>query len=132
MCSVLTGRAGNQNATELTRTQKEEPKAVLAQPPSQTGVHAEFWDVPALRDVVKILFDARHEPDSSCQLLLRFCGLSFKLPDPFDHRGRSRAGCWQRGPGRRGSGRRGRGPLEGLRGHRDRLFPPAGRVQWSV
>ena len=84
MCSVLTGHAGNQNAAKLTRTQKEEPKAVLAQPPSQTGVHAEFWDVPALRDVVKILFDARHEPDSSCQLLLRFCGLSFKLPDPFD------------------------------------------------
>ena len=56
MCSVLTGHAGNQNAAELTRAQKEELKAILAQPPSQTGVHAEFWDVPAIRDVVKILF----------------------------------------------------------------------------
>ena len=56
MCSVLTGHAGNQNAAKLTRAQKEELKAILAQPPSQTGVHAEFWDVPAIRDVVKILF----------------------------------------------------------------------------
>ena len=84
MCSVLTGHAGNQNAAKLTRTQKEELKAILAQPPSRSGVHAEFWDVPTIRDVVKILFDVEHQPDSSYRLLLRLCGLSFKLPDPFD------------------------------------------------
>ena len=84
MCTVLTGHAGNQNAAKLTRAQKQELKAILAQPPSQTGVHAEFWNVPAIRDVVKILFDARYESDSSYQLLLRFCGMSFKRPDPFD------------------------------------------------
>ena len=84
MCSVLTGHAGNQNAAKPTRTQKEELKAILAQPPSQAGVHAEFWDVPAIREVVKIMFDAEHQSDSSYQLLLRFCGLSFKLHDPFD------------------------------------------------
>ena len=83
MCSVLTGHAGNQNAAKLTRAQKEDLKAVLAQPPSQSGIDAEFWDVPAIRDVVKILFDVEYESDSSYQLLLRFCGLSFKLPDPF-------------------------------------------------
>ncbi|WP_315335124.1 helix-turn-helix domain-containing protein [Propionibacterium acidifaciens] len=64
MCSVLTGHAGNQNAAKLTRAQKEEPKAVLAQTPSQTGVHAEFWDIPAIRDVVKILFDVEYQSDS--------------------------------------------------------------------
>ncbi|WP_314711659.1 IS630 family transposase [Propionibacterium acidifaciens] len=84
MCSVLTGHTGNQNAAKPARAQKEGLKAVLAQPPSQAGVHAEFWDVPALRDVVKILFDVEYQADSSYQLLLRFCGLSFKLPDPFD------------------------------------------------
>ena len=84
MCSVLTGHAGNQNAAKLTRTQKEELKAILAQPPSRSGVHAEFWDVPAIREVVKILFDVEYQADSSYQLLLRLCGLSFKLPDPFD------------------------------------------------
>ena len=65
MCSVLTGHAGNQNAAKLTRAQKQELKAILAQPPSQAGVHAEFWDVPAIRDVVKILSDVEYESDSS-------------------------------------------------------------------
>ena len=84
MCSVLTGHAGNQNAAKLTRDQKQELKKILAQPPSQTGIHAEFWDVPAIRDVVKILFDVEYQADSSYQLLLRLCGPSLELPDPFD------------------------------------------------
>ena len=84
MCSVLTGHAGNQNAAKLTRDQKQELKKILAQPPSQTGIHAEFWDVPAIREVVKILFDVEYQSDSSYRLLLRFCGLSLELPDPFD------------------------------------------------
>ncbi|ERK58890.1 winged helix-turn helix [Propionibacterium acidifaciens F0233] len=84
MCSVLTGHAGNQNAAKLTRTQKEELKKILAQPPSQTGARTGFRDVPAIRDVVKIMFDVEHQSDSSYQLLLRFCGLSLELPDPFD------------------------------------------------
>ncbi|WP_277065804.1 IS630 family transposase [Propionibacterium acidifaciens] len=84
MCSVLTGHAGNQNAAEPARAQEEELKAILARPPSRSGVHAEFWDVPAIRDVVKILFDVEYQADSSYQLLLRLCGLSLELPDPFD------------------------------------------------
>ncbi|CAM3074296.1 hypothetical protein PRAC110570_12540 [Propionibacterium acidifaciens] len=84
MCSVLTGHAGNRNAAELTRARKEDLEAVLALPPSRSGIDVEFWDVPALRDVVKILFDVEYESDPSYQLLLRFCGLSFKPPDPFD------------------------------------------------
>ena len=84
MCSVLTGHAGNQNAAKLTRTQEEELKAILARPPSRSGVHAEFWDVPAIREVVKILFDVEYQSDSSYRLLLRLCGLSLELPDPFD------------------------------------------------
>ena len=82
MCSVLTGHAGNQNAAKLTRDQKQELKKILAQPPSQTGIHAEFWDVPAIRDVVKILFDAEHQSDSSYRLLLRLCGPNPEPPGP--------------------------------------------------
>ena len=37
MCSVLTGHAGNQNAAELTRAQKEELKKILARPPLPDG-----------------------------------------------------------------------------------------------
>ena len=87
MCSVLTGHAGNQNAAKPARAQKEDLKAILARPPSPAGVHAGFWDVPALRDVVKIMFDVEYRADSSYQLLLRPCGPSLEPPDPFgEHR----------------------------------------------
>ena len=49
MRRVPAGHAGNQNATEPARARKQEPKAVLARPPSRTCVHAEFRDTPALR-----------------------------------------------------------------------------------
>ena len=86
LCSVVTGHAGDENAAKLTRAQKEQLKETLSRPPSQSGIKAGFWDVPALRDVVKILFDVEYQSDSTYQLLLKFCGMSFKLPDPFDKR----------------------------------------------
>ena len=82
MCSVLTGHARNQNAAEPALAQKQELETILARPPSRTGVHAEFWDVPAIRDVVKILFDAEHQSDSSYRLLLRLCGPNPEPPGP--------------------------------------------------
>jgi transposase len=84
--SVVTGHAGNENGSKLTKGQKAELVEVLAKPPSESGVSAEFWDVPALRDVVKILFDVEYESESSYHLLMKFLGMSFKLPDPFDKR----------------------------------------------
>ncbi|VEG73822.1 Transposase and inactivated derivatives [Actinomyces slackii] len=84
--SVVTGHAGNENAAKLTRTQKEQLKEVLSQPPSRSGIAADFWDVPALRDVVSARFGVEYASDSSYQLLLRLAGMSFKLPDPFDKR----------------------------------------------
>ena len=86
LCSVVTGHAGNENAAKLTRSQKEQLKKILSRPPSQSGIKADFWDVPALRDVVKIKFGVEYASDSSYQLLMRFLGMSFKLPDPFDKR----------------------------------------------
>ncbi|WP_315335196.1 hypothetical protein [Propionibacterium acidifaciens] len=84
MCSVLTGHAGNRDAAEPARAQKEELETVLARPPSQAGVHAEFWDVPAIRDVVKTLSDAEYRSDSSYRLLPPLCGPNPEPPDPFD------------------------------------------------
>lgn len=84
--SVVTGHANNQNAAKLTHTQKHEVKTALTKPPSTSGIHAEFWDVPAIRDVVKTMFSVEYESDSSYQLLLKFCGMSFKLPDRYDKR----------------------------------------------
>ncbi len=61
MCQVLTGHAGNRNAVKLTRARKEELKTILARPPSWSGVRAEFGEVPAVCDGVKIWFDARYQ-----------------------------------------------------------------------
>lgn len=86
LCSVVTGHAGNENAAKLTREQKDEVKTLLGAKPSEAGIRAEFWDVPTLRDVVKVYFDVEYASDSSYHLLLRLCGMSFKLPDRFDKR----------------------------------------------
>ena len=60
MCWVPAGHAGNRDAVEPVRARKQEPETILARPPSRTGVHAGFRGAPALRDVVKILFDGRY------------------------------------------------------------------------
>lgn len=84
--SVVTGHADNDNAAKLTRDQKDELKKILESPPSEAGIPADFWDVPALTDVVKARFEVEYESESSYQLLIKFLGMSFKLPDPFDKR----------------------------------------------
>jgi transposase len=82
--SVVTGHAGNENAAKL--AQKEEVRAALAAKPSESGVPVEFWDVPALENLVRTRFGIEYRSDSSLHLLMKFCGMSFKLPDPFDKR----------------------------------------------
>jgi transposase len=84
--SVVTEHAGNQNAAKLTREQKAELKELLKSPPSEAGISADFWNVPALEDVVRTKFEVEYESDSSYQLLMRFLGMSFKKPDKFDKR----------------------------------------------
>lgn len=84
--SVVTRHAGNENAAKLTRDQKADLKETLKSPPSQAGVQADFWDVPALADVVKTKFEVEYESESSYQLLMKYLGMSFKKPDPFDKR----------------------------------------------
>lgn len=84
--SVVTAHAGNQNAAKLTKEQKNELKEILQSPPSESGVSADFWDVPALEDVVRTRFEVQYESDSSYQLLMKYCGMSFKKADPFDKR----------------------------------------------
>ena len=47
MGSVVTGHAGNENASKLKRAQKKELEEILSRPPSEAGAGAGFWDVPA-------------------------------------------------------------------------------------
>lgn len=84
--SVVTGHAGNENAAKLTDAQKEEVRQALASPPSESGVPAKFWDVPALKELVSMRFSVEYESESSLHLLMRFCGMSFKYPEAFDKR----------------------------------------------
>lgn len=95
LASVVTGHAGNENAARLTSAQKEEVRKALASPPSESGVPAKFWDVPALKTLVSMRFDVEYESESSLHLLMRFCGMSFKYPDAFDRR-RDEAGIAKR------------------------------------
>ena len=86
MKSVVTGHAGNENAAKLTSDEKEKIEEALSKPPAESGIKAEFWDVPAVKNLVKTWFDVEYKSESSYHLLLKFCGMSFKLPDPFDKR----------------------------------------------
>ena len=70
-------------AEMVERARKEELEEILGKPPSKAGVKAGFWDVPALKDVVFIKFGVEYRSESSYRLLMRFLGMSFKLPDPF-------------------------------------------------
>ena len=49
--SVVTGHAVGVSAARLKRAQKEELEEVFSKPPSESGVKAGFWGVPALEDV---------------------------------------------------------------------------------
>ena len=76
LSSVVTGHAGNENAAKLKRAQKKELEEILSRPPSEAGVKAGFWDVPALEDVVQIRFGVEYRSESSYRLLMRFLGMS--------------------------------------------------------
>ena len=80
LSSVVTGHAGGENAAKLKRAQKEELEEILSRPPSEAGVKAGFWDVPALEDVVSIKFGVEYRSDSSYRLLMRFLGMSLCSP----------------------------------------------------
>lgn len=86
MASIFTGHQGNENASKLTKQQRQEIKDTLGKPPSGEGLPKAFWDVPSLKDYIKTRFDTVYESDRSYHFLLKFSRLSFKYPDTFDRR----------------------------------------------
>ena len=76
LSSVVIGRVVGGNAARLKRARKEELEEILGKPPSEAGVKAGFWDVPALKDVVSIKFGIEYRSESSYRLLIRFLGMS--------------------------------------------------------
>ena len=94
--SVVTGHAGNENAAKLTHAHKEQLKQILSRPPAQSGIRADFWDLPALRDMVRVKLGVEYASDSSYQLLLRFVGMSFKAARPLLGKRRDEAAITER------------------------------------
>lgn len=86
MASIFSGLVGNQNASKLTRYQKEEIKRVLSRPPNEYGLPKGFWDVPQLKRYVWARFGVVYESERSYHFLLEFSNLSFKCPDKFNTR----------------------------------------------
>lgn len=86
MASIFSGMEDNEHASRLTREQKQQIKEVIGQPPDESGLPKEFWDVPKLKDYVSAKFGVTHESNQSYYFLLRFSGLSFKYPDELSPR----------------------------------------------
>jgi len=84
LSSIFTGHEGNENASKLTKAQKEEVKEALSKSPSDYDIPKQFWDVPSLKEYVQARFDVVYESVRSYHLLLSLSNLSFKYPDTFD------------------------------------------------
>lgn len=86
MASIFTGHQNNENASKLTKEQKEEIKETLKKPPSEQGLPKQFWDVPTLKEYTQTTFETVYESERSYHFLLAFSNLSFKYPATFDRR----------------------------------------------
>jgi len=84
--SLFSGHVDNENASKLTREQKQEIRETLSQPPSEQGLPVEFWNVPKLKEYLSAVFGVEYESDQSYHYLLRFSNLSFKYPDKLSPR----------------------------------------------
>lgn len=75
---------GNNNAGKLTPEQREEIRQTLKNLPSDKGLPRQFWSVPTIKEYIKGEFGIVYESDRTYHYLLKFTGLSFKLPLLFD------------------------------------------------
>lgn len=86
IASIFTGHENNNNASKLTKEQKQQIAETLHKPPCAYGLPKEFWDVPTLKEYVRAEFGVVYESVQSYHFLLRFSNLNFKYPDSFDQR----------------------------------------------
>jgi transposase len=86
MSSIFSGMIDNQNASKLTREQKQQIKETVGKPPDKYGIPTEFWDISKLKNYVKAEFRVVYESNQSYHFLLKFSGLSFKYPDKLSPR----------------------------------------------
>lgn len=77
-------RYNGDNASKLTRKQKQGLLQVLSRPPSTYGIPKEFWDISTLKTYIKAEFGVEYESDESYRLIFVLHNYSFHLPDTFD------------------------------------------------
>jgi transposase len=81
--SIFPKYEGNENAAKLTRKQKDEISETLKK---LDGLPYDFLNISDIKDYINTTFGVIYESDQSYYYLLKHCGLSFKLPSPFDIR----------------------------------------------
>lgn len=81
LASLFSGHADNENASKLTREQKQQIKETLQKSPSEYDLPKEFWDIPQLKTYVKAEFGVVYESVQSYHFLMKYSNLSFRYPD---------------------------------------------------
>ncbi len=82
--SIFHKYEGNTNASKLTIEQRKEIEETLKSPPSDKGLPKQFWDAPSIKEYLKGEFGVVYKSNRSYHYILKFNGLSFKLPILFD------------------------------------------------
>jgi transposase len=78
--SIFPGYYNNQNASKLTREQKEDIKQHLEENP----LPVKYWTCEGLKSYMSARFDIEYKSKQSFYALLKFCNYSYKLPSLFD------------------------------------------------
>ncbi len=65
MASLFSGHAANMNRSLLTEDKRVATTQVLAQPPGDDYLPAQFWDVPKLNHRLSTTFNVEYASDSS-------------------------------------------------------------------
>jgi len=84
IASIFHEYKDNENASKLTKEQKEEIKKVLSKPPSNHGIPGNFWTLPRFKEYINAQFGVFYESDRSYHYLLKYSNFSWKLPALFD------------------------------------------------
>lgn len=84
IASLFSKNHDNQNASKLTKEQREQITRVLSSPPSDYGLPKSFWDVSTLRDYIVAHFGVVYQSPQTYHFLFKISNFSFKKPAKFD------------------------------------------------
>ena len=82
--SIFPKYSHNDNASKLTKKQKQEIAETLQNPPSEQGLPGSFWSVASLRSYLSAKYGVVYESDRSYHHIFEISHFSYKLPEAFD------------------------------------------------